>query len=361
MALTERGPIVALTERGPIVAPTERGPIVAPTERGPIPTLTEHPPIEPVAGDGPRPFWSVMIPTREPHPGYLAEAVDAVLAQDPGPEEMEIAVVDDASTRIDPRACLGARAARRIAWLRRERHGGMAENWNACIRRARGRWVHILHQDDLVRPGFYAALRHGIESAPAVGAAFCRDVVIGERGEHRYGQRLIQPAAGVVEDWIEHVFVELHLRASALVVRRDVYEALGGFRPDLRYALDWDMWKRVAAAYPMWYEPRELACYRRHRGSATPAFVRTGANIAEIRRSIELSERALPAGIAAAVARRARRWYTTYAVMTAWRAFAQRDVRGGLAQIREARRLTSSLAVARALCRIVAGTQPVAR
>lgn len=323
--------------------------------------MTGCPPIGGVAGDTPRPFWSVMIPTRDPHPEYLERALGAVLAQDPGPATMEIAVVDDGSERVDPRARLGPEVWDRVSWFRHDRHVGMARNWNACIERARGRWVHILHQDDLIRPGFYPRLREGIEAAPQVGAAFCRDVVIDGRGQRKWGQHLIRPTPGIVEDWLEHVFVALHLRASALVVRRDVYETLGGFRLDLRYALDWDMWKRIAAAYPLWYEPEELACYRRHASSASGPFVRSGANIAEIRRSIELSEASLPAAIAADIGKRARVTYTKYAVTTAWRAFAERDLVAGLAQIREARRLTSSFAVAAGLCRFLAGIERVAR
>ena len=150
--------------------------------------------------------------------------------------------------------------------------------------------------------------------------AFCRDVVIDAQDAEIVGQRQVRATPGLVEDWIEQLVVGLYLRASALVVRRSVYEALGGFRLDLHYALDWDMWKRIAAVYPLWYEPSPLACYRRHAGSATSAFVRSGANIAEIRRSIDLSAPLLPATLAADAMRRARVNYTTYAVELAWRA-----------------------------------------
>lgn len=322
--------------------------------------MTEPPAIAAPPGEGPRPFWSVMIPTYDPQPEFLARAVTSVLVQDPGPATMEIAVVDDGSAAVDPRACLGADVWRRVAWFRHDRHVGMARNWNTCVERARGRWVHLLHQDDLVRPGFYERLRAGVESAPRAAAAFCRDVVIDERGERVLGQYRVRATPGIVEDWVEHVFVALRLRASALVVRRDVYETLGGFRLDLPYALDWDMWKRIAVAYPLWYEPQELACYRRHAGCASVPFVRSGANIAEIRRSIELSAATLPAAIAADVTRRTRENYTRYAVLLAGRALRERDLVAGVAQIREAARLTSAWTVALVLCRLLARIGPVA-
>lgn len=309
--------------------------------------MTDHPPIDPPPPGAPRPFWSVMIPTFDPHPEYLKRALAAVLEQDPGPAEMEIALVDDHSGRVDPRECVPDEARDRISWFRQERHVGIGGNWNACLQRARGHWVHLLHQDDLVRRGFYQRLRAGIETAPRVGAAFCRDEVIDAVGRRILSQRLIRPEPGIVDDWIEHVFVGLALRASALVVKRGVYEDLGGFRLDLEYALDWDMWKRVAAAVPLWYEPEPLACYRRHGASASYGFLRSGANIAEIGRSIELSESALPPAVAAVVSRRARVTYTRYALRTAWSAFRAGDPLSALAQVRAACRLTSVFAVAR--------------
>ena len=319
-----------------------------------------YPSIDRLPGDAPRPFWSVMIPTYNPHPEYLEQTLAAVLAQDPGPATMEIAVIDDCSGFVDPRA-LRVAGRNRISWFRQERHVGIGRNWNTCVRRARGRWVHILHQDDVVRAGFYERLREGIEAAPAAGAAFCRDVVIDGQGRRKWSQPVIRTTPGIVEDWIDHVFAALHLRASALVVKRSVYEALGGFRLDLQYALDWDMWKRVAVAYPLWYEPEELACCRRHAGGASFRSIRSGTNIAEIRRSIELSEASLPPAIGADVTKRARETYTRYAVVTAWRALMERDLPASLAQIREARGLTSSLAVALAIGRLLARVGRVAR
>lgn len=302
-----------------------------------------------------------MIPTYNPRRDYLEQTLAALLAQDPGPAVMEIAVVDDCSSRRDPRDELRGIGGERVSWFRQDRHQGIGRNWNACIERARGQWVHILHQDDLVLPGFYSRLSEGVAAHPSVGAAFCRDVVIDERGQQKWSQLLIRETPGIVDDWIEHVFVALHVRASALVVKRSVFEALGGFRLDLQYALDWDMWKRIAAAFPLWYEPEALACYRRHAASASFTFIRSGANIAEIRRSIELSASELRPAIAAQVTKRARQKYTQYAVLTAWRALLDRDVIGSLAQIREARKLTSSIAVLLAIGRFLPQARRVAR
>jgi hypothetical protein len=134
-------------------------------------------------------------------------------------------------------------------------------------------------------------------------------------------------------------------------VKREVYETLGGFRMDLKYALDWDMWKRIAATHPLWYEPEPLACYRSHGASASIGFQRVGGNMLEIARSIELSESLLPPTTAAQVTRRSRENYTRYAVNLAWQAFAARNLRTGVAQLRAARAVGTPRAIATELAR----------
>ena len=61
-----------------------------------------------------------------------------------------------------------------------------------------------------------------------------------------------------------------------IVVRRSVYEELGGFDDRLACAEDWEMWVRLAARFPVYYEERPLACYRLHGNSNTEGTCATG-------------------------------------------------------------------------------------
>ena len=79
---------------------------------------------------------------------------------------------------------------------------------------------------------------------------------------------------------------------AAVVVRRSLVEAVGGFHPSLIHAADWDLWKRAALHQPVAaHEPAPLACYREFEGNDTSRLVRTGANSADYRRAIDLSSR----------------------------------------------------------------------
>ena len=220
---------------------------------------------------GNRPFWSVMIPCWNPDPRLLRETIESVLAAGIAggiaPGEMQIALVDDGSPHFDGARFLGEAGFAGVEFHGSDVHHGIAGNWNRCMALARGQWVHILHQDDRIRPGFYAALARGIARDPSIGAAFCQHVFIDEAGELvRHGHMPDRPA-GILYDWLTHVFVNLTIQCAAIVLRRDVPEALGGFDPALVYALDADMWQRLALAYPIWYEPEALAEQRLHAAS----------------------------------------------------------------------------------------------
>jgi hypothetical protein len=149
------------------------------------------------------------------------------------------------------------------------------------------------------------------------------------------------------------VFVVLSFTTPSIVVKRSVYEQLGGFDVSFGYALDWDMWKRIASQYPLWCEPQPLAGSRRHDQSTTRKLMQSGTNIAEIRLSIETSKSYLSVGMATDMARRAQDYYTGYAVNRAAQLLLiERDAGAALAQLSEARKIRSSTAVMKAIIKL---------
>ena len=129
---------------------------------------------------------------------------------------------------------------------------------------------------------------------------------------------------GVLRDWQQHVFVRLSIQCSAIIVRRDIYERLGGFDASFRYAVDWDMWKRIAVQEAIWYHPEPLACYRMHAGSETNRQRQTGQHLNEFfaasrrdkkgRKGNDYSARLFAPAVAAQVSRQARASYVIFAV-----------------------------------------------
>ena len=308
--------------------------------------MTEHQfreRILPLGTEDVRPLWSVMIPTYH-CAGYLRSTLESVLAQDPGVEQMQIEVVDDHSTSDDPEAVVREFAGDRVAFYRQPQNVGHVRNFTTCLQRSRGRLVHLLHGDDAVLPGFYAALARPLLAHPELGAAFCRHVYVDERGSWQAISRLHRNEAGPLEDAGFRIAAGLSVQPPAMVVRRAVYERLGSFDARLRVAgEDWEMWTRIASHYPVWYEPEPLALYIRRPGSLISASVRSGAAISDCRVAIELAAESLPEQRKAAALAGARRRISSWALDQATALIVAGDRRAAMAQIREAVRTDPSM------------------
>lgn len=253
------------------------------------------PRIEPLPPGTTRPLWSVMIPAYN-YAHYMRGTLASVLSQDPGPAEMQIEVVDDCSTRDDPEAVTREVGRGRVDFHRQPRNLGIVGNFNDCIGRARGEWVHILHGDDLLRPGFYERARRAIEAHPEIGVWTCRVIYMDEDDLWTGLSELEARRPQVLgPDFVRRILVDQCLYFVSMLVRRSLYERLGGFRPELKLCLDWDMWKRLALHTPIFYDPEPLACFRLHTESAYASSVASGESVADERRAIRIAEPYLPA------------------------------------------------------------------
>lgn len=105
--------------------------------------------------DGRTPLLTIAIPTYR-RPGTLAEAVESALAQDMD-QPFEVVVVDNDPDSDGLQALLRAVPAiadANLRYLRNRENLGMCNNSNRCVAVARGEWISILHDDDLIDPQF---------------------------------------------------------------------------------------------------------------------------------------------------------------------------------------------------------------
>ncbi|ACK68799.1 glycosyl transferase family 2 [Gloeothece citriformis PCC 7424] len=304
------------------------------------------PAINPVHKGVKRPFWSVMIPTYN-CADYLVETLKCVLEQAPSPEQMQIEVVDDCSTKDDPEAVVKEIGQGRVSFYRHPKNIGASANFTSCIQRSQGQWVHILHGDDLVRPGFYAQFRAAAEQNPTIGAGFCYFHVIDEHGNQSVMLPTEKETPGIIEDFAERMFIHNRVMAPAIVVKRSVYEHLGGFHPELFHTADWEMWTRIAVHYPVWYNPELLALYRVHSASDTSKLKRTGANIANHRKAREIVKEYMPKPIVDRCLEEANEFTALLALVAARKMLANADLEAAQAQVQEALLCSRSLRILR--------------
>lgn len=241
------------------------------------PTPSVAPRIDPVPPGVARPFWSVMIPTFN-CARLLVETLRGVLAQDPGPRWLQIEVVDDCSTRDDPAQVVREVGRGRVGFHRQPHNVGVARNFNACLRRATGHLVHVLHGDDRVLPGFYERVELAAHRHPEVGFLYARTFITDEAGGiEALGPRvpaLERPSRDAGPFLYGNVFF-----TPGVVVRRAFYEAQGGFLEHLVHTADWEMWVRAIAGAGGLVLNEPLACYRMFAANDTGRLARGAENL----------------------------------------------------------------------------------
>ncbi|OUL26016.1 glycosyl transferase family 2 [Nostoc sp. RF31YmG] len=228
-----------------------------------------------------RPFWSVMITTYK-RTEYLADAIKSVLEQGIEADEMQIEVVDDCSPEnIEVIEVIVNEVGQgRVSLYRQPKNVGIYANWNTCLFRACGYWVHILSDDDQVLPGFYKAYRRYIESYKCQ-VVLGQSVVINENNQWISVSPPLQDSDGLLNNALWVLSRGNPIYTPGIVVARQAYENLGGFTSDLVFTPDWEMWTRLAASVKLAYVNTPYTLFRKHSRSETSKLVLTGASVTD--------------------------------------------------------------------------------
>jgi glycosyltransferase involved in cell wall biosynthesis len=268
--------------------------------------------IPPIVDDLPRPLWSVLIPTWNCS-GFLRTTLESVLAQDPGPERMEIIVVDDASSD-SPGDVIREIAGDRVRFIQQSKNIGKVRNYESGLTASRGHLIHQLHGDDFVSLGFYEAMEAAFDDFPDAGMFFCASNYVNESGAPIGNTGMEQSTTGIIDDWLAKIATYQRVQTPSVVVRRDIYERLGGFDRRLDAFEDWEMWIRIATTFPVGFLAQKLAQYRVSSGNTTTQTMLSGKRFHSVRTLFKIVDEYLPeatrAGIRRDRARSAAQYFT---------------------------------------------------
>lgn len=193
---------------------------------------------------------SFVIPTRN-QAAFLRRCLDSCLEQRIA--GAEILVVDGLSS--DGAQGVLASYGDRIAWTS-EPDSGQAEAVNKGITRARGEIIAWLNSDDAyATPDAVGAVVREFEQDPEVDLVYGRADVVDASGRviRPYSRRRFSRSLDVL-------LAPIGPPQPAVFFRRALFLAAGGLRPDLQYALDYDLMVRLfARARRIRYVPRTLA------------------------------------------------------------------------------------------------------
>jgi glycosyltransferase involved in cell wall biosynthesis len=284
--------------------------------------IPQSPPeIKPVPEEIHRPLWSVMIPSYNCSQ-YLVENIQSVLQQDLGPERMQIEVVDDCSTDADVESLVRETSKGRVEFFRQQQNVGSLRNFETCLNRATGFYIHLLHGDDRVKPGFYAEIEKLFTDFPEVGAAFTGFVFVDEQNVRLYDNHTLLTEPGILQNWLLRIASSQLVQVPAMVVKRSVFEKLGGFY-GVHYGEDWEMWARIAASYPVAHSPKRLALYRVHKDNITSRYFLTGQSMTDAMQVVNTIQNYLPPSKRSGAKRAAKKHLAHYFARTSDKIYHQ--------------------------------------
>lgn len=176
----------------------------------------------------------------------VRRAIDTVLTQTRPVQE--ILVIDDGSTDGTGEA-LSRAFGDRIRYVYRA-NGGVSSARNHGLSLARGRYLALLDSDDEWLPRKTELQVGWLEARPGFGMVLCDVMRMNpERVDvERFSRREQIPQDGQVLKW---VMLNPSLVPASVVMRREVFETVGGFDESLPTGEDLDFHLKVAARWPI--------------------------------------------------------------------------------------------------------------
>jgi glycosyltransferase involved in cell wall biosynthesis len=215
------------------------------------------------------PTVSVCIPTYR-GAAHIAETIESALAQTFA--DFELVIVDDASPDETGQVVARYRDPR-VRYVRSEQNAGVEENWNRCLRFARGRYFKLLPHDDLIAPDCLARQVAVLDAdqEERLALVFCARRIIDSRSRvlltRRYpGRGGVIPARTAVRNCIRSG-ANLLGEPGGLLFRTALARRVGAFDARLRLVTDLDYWVRLLLHGDACYLPERLASFRVSHGA----------------------------------------------------------------------------------------------
>ena len=208
--------------------------------------------------DSSRPLVSIVTPSFN-QARYIEATMQSVLSQDYSP--IEYMVVDGSSN--DGTVDVIKKYESKIAWWVSEKDRGQTDAINKGFARAKGEILAWLNSDDTYEPGAVSAAVKYLQEHPKVGMVYgdCNFInesgrVIGKFGAAQTSYRLLRQGYS-------------HIPQQTMFFRADLWKQVGPLDPSFYFAMDYDLWTRIAARSEIKYVPQIWANFRLHTSGKT--------------------------------------------------------------------------------------------
>jgi glycosyltransferase involved in cell wall biosynthesis len=209
-----------------------------------------------------RPKFSVVIPVYNRR-DFLLQAIDSCLRQTTS--SIEIIVCDDCSSE-DLRSAVGSFREPRVHYYRNEIRLGAARNHQTAASRARGLYVLTLNSDDFLLPECLEVAGRALDEWNGAAAAYFSMTYL--EGSTVQGSQPM-PDVPFADNCtlLENPWLEGYHGTSptCCLFRKAAFDGIGGYRPGLRFAYDWDLYMRfMRIGGGVVFVPEVLSVYRKH-------------------------------------------------------------------------------------------------
>jgi glycosyltransferase involved in cell wall biosynthesis len=206
------------------------------------------------------PLVTIVTPSLNQAP-FLEEAMLSVLRQ--GYPAIEYIVIDGGST--DDSVETIRRYRGRLAYWVSEPDAGQSNAINKGFTHGTGTILAWLNADDLLAPSAVNIAVRFLEAEPDVGLVYGDRVEIDAKG-NTIGQLRCPPHD-------PNMFrKDVTLPQETVFFRTEVFKATGGLDESLHFAMDLDLWCKIARVARMRHIPTFLACFRRHEQSKSVVY-----------------------------------------------------------------------------------------
>jgi len=204
------------------------------------------------------PVVSVLMPVRNGE-RFLSAAVESVLSQ--SLSDLELVIVDDGSTDSTPSLLKRLAAVDpRVVVHRREPGRNVAQVLNLAATLSQAPLLARLDADDLALPNRLERQAEYLAAHPEVALLGGQASMIDERGRE-FGTAAYPLEDGELREALRAGNPFVH---STVTMRREAFEAVGGYRENFDHGEDIDLWLRLADGYRVANLPEPVAAYRIH-------------------------------------------------------------------------------------------------
>jgi predicted O-linked N-acetylglucosamine transferase (SPINDLY family) len=227
-----------------------------------------------------KPLVSVCIPTYNGE-DFISEAINSILHQTY--PNLEVILSDDNSSdrTVEIAKSLQSQSTFKFSILEHSQYG-LAENWNFCIAQTQGKYIKFLFQDDLLQANAIEAMVSLAEQDQEIGLVFSpRRLFTSTENPHDAQLLAHHEAKDVHKGWSnlqsiqsgQELLQDLNIldnpinkigEPSTVLIRKEAFDTVGVFDPELCQLVDLEMWLRIMSQYKVGFVDRTLSSFRIH-------------------------------------------------------------------------------------------------